>query len=373
MDFSKDIPEDDSLNEIGELEEIGELDDTEIILLEKSDDSLTITDSIHISSWKKRFANIPIPSMIFDNTLKVLWHNSTFNKYFNSFNDSEYHHITDYFNNLKDIEILKGIYYNLTHKETGFSWQGRVTSNKKLKRSDIANLLISPLDLTESDIPQSFTGMLDMITGEYREMLRNMFSSLLEASKLKDNDTGNHIQRVNQYSKLLAEYLSMGNIYNEIDKDFIEDIGFLAAMHDVGKIGTPDDILNKAGSLEKWERDVMNEHTKNGAYILSTYPNPMAKQIALSHHEKWDGTGYPFGFSDTMIPLCARIVAIADVYDALRMKRSYKDSFSHKKAMNIILKKSKTHFDPNVVECFSRYHEDFNKIFSGLADSDKRG
>jgi HD-GYP domain-containing protein (c-di-GMP phosphodiesterase class II) len=112
----------------------------------------------------------------------------------------------------------------------------------------------------------------------------------------------------------------------------------------------------------------MNEHTKNGAYILSTYPNPMAKQIALSHHEKWDGTGYPFGMSNQMIPLCARIVAIADVYDALRMKRSYKESFNHEKTKDIILKLSSTQFDPDIVEFFNKNNAAFDKIFSSLID-----
>jgi len=229
--------------------------------------------------------------------------------------------------------------------------------------------MITPLDVNDDATPINFTGVLDIITIEYREMLRNMFSSLLEASKLKDNDTGHHIERVNQYSKFMAEILKEHFDYPEIDEDFVEDIGFLAAMHDVGKIGTPDDILNKAGPLEIWERDVMNEHTKNGAYILSTYPNPMAKRIALSHHEKWDGTGYPFGLANQMIPLSARIVALADVYDALRMERSYKESFSHEKAKNIIIGLSGVQFDPDLVNCFLQNDAEFDKIFSTLIDN----
>lgn len=112
----------------------------------------------------------------------------------------------------------------------------------------------------------------------------------------------------------------------------------------------------------------MNEHTKNGAYILSTYPNPMAKSIALSHHEKWDGTGYPFGMSNEMIPLSARIVAIADVYDALRMKRSYKESFSHEKSKNIIIELSGIQFDPALIKYFKEHDEKFDTIFTSLID-----
>ena len=135
-----------------------------------------------------------------------------------------------------------------------------------------------------------------------------------------------------------------------MDKDFIEDIGFLAAMHDVGKIGTPDDILNKEGPLNEFEWGIMKEHTKNGAFILSSYPNPMAKEIALSHHEWWNGSGYPYNLEGTMIPLSARIVTLADVYDALRMKRSYKPAYSHEIAIQKIQQEREVHFDPEIVD-----------------------
>ena len=363
MDYSND-----SAEEMNEIDELEFEEAQEVYELEDSSNENSI-NTLQILSWKKRFKSVPIPSMILDNSLKVIWFNSAFNKYFKNQNAETNSHLTDYFNNLKDIEKLKEIYNSLTHDETGFTWQGRVTSRNRRRRSDVANLIITPLDVDSEDVPINFTGILDIVTDEYREMLKNMFSSLLEASKLKDNDTGNHIERVNRYSKFVADTLSEKGEYPEIDEDFIEDIGFLAAMHDVGKIGTPDDILNKNGSLETWEREVMNEHTKNGAYILSTYPNPMAKQIALSHHEKWDGTGYPFGMANQMIPLCARIVAIADVYDALRMKRSYKDAFSHEKTKEIIISLSGTHFDPDIVNCFIDNNEKFDEIYSTLTDN----
>lgn len=361
-----DFPED--ANDTYDLEDV-ELDEPEEIFeLDEEYPEISI-DTQQIQSWKKRFSPVPIPSMIVDNSLKVIWHNEAFNKYFNDYNNTSYSYLTDYFLNLKDIGILKDIYNSLNHDKTGFTWQGRVTSRNRRRRSDVANLMITPLDMDDNDIPITFTGVLDIVTDEYRQMLQNMFSSLLEASKLKDNDTGYHIERVNRYSKFVAETLMDRPEYPQIDEDFVEDIGFLAAMHDVGKIGTPDDILNKTGPLETWERDVMNEHTKNGAYILSTYPNPMAKQIALSHHEKWDGTGYPFGMANQMIPLCARIVAISDVYDALRMKRSYKDSFSHEKAKNIIVELSGIQFDPDLIKLFLEKDIKFDKIFSTLIDN----
>jgi putative two-component system response regulator len=112
----------------------------------------------------------------------------------------------------------------------------------------------------------------------------------------------------------------------------------------------------------------MKEHTKNGAFLLSTYPNPMAKEIALAHHEKWDGTGYPYGLAEEMIPLSARIVAISDVYDALRSKRSYKEPMSHEGAIAIIGKGIGTHFDPRIGEAALQLQKEFSEIYSRLAD-----
>jgi putative two-component system response regulator len=156
--------------------------------------------------------------------------------------------------------------------------------------------------------------------------------------------------------------------YPEIDQEFIEAIGIVAAMHDVGKIGTPDDILNKDGKLEHWEWEVMKEHTINGAYILSTHPEEMAKHIALFHHEWFDGSGYPYGISDQMIPLPSRIVALADVYDALRMERSYKKAFSHRLACQEIERGRGNHFDPEISGVFLEMGDEIARVFSDLAE-----
>jgi putative two-component system response regulator len=207
------------------------------------------------------------------------------------------------------------------------------------------------------------------ITSENRTLLRNVFLSLLEASKLKDNDTGQHITRVNYYSKRLAKELFNKKGYERIDADFIDTIGFLASMHDVGKIGTPDDILNKEGPLSEWEWTVMQEHTKNGAFILSTYPHPMAKEIALSHHERWNGLGYPFKLEGDMIPLAARIVSIADVYDALRMKRSYKPAIPHKKTVEKMMDSKNLQFDPALIDVFYNIAEDFKNLYKTINDN----
>jgi len=232
----------------------------------------------------------------------------------------------------------------------------------------IANALIFPLIEEENESPSGYGAVFDDITEENKSIIRNTFSSLLEASKLKDNDTGRHIERVNEYSRLLAESVYSDERYSEVDREFIENLGFLAAMHDVGKIGTPDDILHKQGPLDEKEWKIMQEHTINGAYILSTYPNPIAKEIALFHHERWHGNGYPYQFAGDMIPLSARIVSIADVYDALRMKRSYKAPYSHEEAAAVLEQGTGTQFDPVLVSYFSRLKEEFAAIYSRLAD-----
>ncbi|RQV98508.1 MAG: HD-GYP domain-containing protein [Calditrichaeota bacterium] len=358
---------------MSDLEEIYEIpDEPEELQSLPNQKTFIFPETIQSECWTERYKNVTVPSFILDSSLYIIWMNDACKSLFSELNDIKDQHLTSYFPNIKEIKRLKEIYNSIKNRDTGFSWKGRVISKNRKSTSDVANLLLIPLDLDDSENPASYSAVLDLVTDEYREMLRNMFSSLLEASKLKDNDTGNHIERVNRYSKFIAQILKEQGNHPEIDEDYLEDIGFLAAMHDVGKIGTPDDILNKTGSLEPWEREVMNEHTKNGAYILSTYPNPMAKQIALHHHEKWDGTGYPFGMANQMIPLCARIVALADVYDALRMKRSYKESFSHEKTKAIIKDLSGTHFDPELIKIFLNYNLSFDEIFTTLTDKENQ-
>ena len=139
-------------------------------------------------------------------------------------------------------------------------------------------------------------------------------------------------------------------------------------MHDVGKIGIPDYVLTKPGKLDEEEKKIMEEHTINGAFILSGLAGQMARDIALFHHEKWDGSGYPYGLKAEEIPIAARVVAVADVYDALRMKRSYKEPFSHEKAKSIVIEGRKTHFDPILVDFFIEIEKKFNEIYQKMSD-----
>jgi len=190
--------------------------------------------------------------------------------------------------------------------------------------------------------------------------------ALARAAESKDDITGHHIKRVNDYSALLAREMGL-------DEAFINEIQIAAQMHDVGKISVSELILNKPGKLTNEEFEEMKKHTTYGAAIVGeSYHLDMARTIAHYHHEKFDGSGYPEGLLGYDIPLPARIVALSDIYDALRSPRSYKDGFSHDKAYEIITvgdgRVMPDHFDPDVLEAFKRVHDVFKFIYDSNVD-----
>ena len=323
-----------------------------------------------LSSSINAFKASIFPVLIINKQLRILYVNEACENLFTSFNNLPGKYFFDLFGKAFGIEDARKIRDTIINGGNGFTWKGTAHVKTRDTVSVQIRVYIFPLEM-DLNAPSDFVVMFDDFTEENKKLLRSVFLSLLEASKLKDNDTGKHITRVNEYSRRFSQELFKigGESYKRIDADFIDNIGFLAAMHDVGKIGTPDDILNKQGPLSDWEWAVMREHTKNGAFILSTYPNPMAKEIALSHHEKWNGTGYPFRLEGDMIPLAARIVTIADVYDALRMERSYKPALSHEVSIEKILEGTNSHFDPNLIEVFHNITDDFRDIFDSLSDN----
>ncbi len=200
-----------------------------------------------------------------------------------------------------------------------------------------------------------------------KEDLENTIYFLARAAEIYDEGTGNHIRRVNEYSYFLAQTVGM-------DQDFCDEIHYSAQLHDLGKISVNPIVLGKAGPLSETERQEMDNHTIYGHRILSQSPQlVMAAEIALNHHEKWDGTGYPNALQDDAIPLSARITQVADIYDALRTSRPYKPSFNHEMARSIILSgdariDSAGHFDPRLIEAFADTHADFDRIWSELSD-----
>ena len=193
---------------------------------------------------------------------------------------------------------------------------------------------------------------------ELQEAYLDTISRLVLAAEHRDEDTGAHIVRMSRYSALIAEKLGLSA------KD-IQNILFAAPMHDIGKIGIPDSILMKRGKLTDEEFEIMKTHTTIGSKILTDSKAEVlkvAEQIALSHHEKWNGKGYPKGLSGAKIPLVGRIVGLVDVFDALISRRSYKDPYPIDVTLNIIKKERGQHFDPDVVDVFLENIEEILNI-----------
>ncbi len=200
---------------------------------------------------------------------------------------------------------------------------------------------------------------LQMVKAASKEIIER----LTVAAEYRDEDTASHIRRISLYSKLIAEELRM-------PQDFVENITYASPMHDVGKIGIPDGILLKPGRLTAEEFEVARVHSSIGYEILkgSSYPViQMGASIALTHHERWDGTGYPRGLKGEEIPVEGRIVMLVDQYDALRSTRPYKKGFSHEDTYEIITvgdgRTMPGHFDPSMFGLFLRMHKEFKRIF----------
>jgi putative two-component system response regulator len=185
-------------------------------------------------------------------------------------------------------------------------------------------------------------------TAQVRQREEQIILRLLSAAEYRDDETGAHIKRIGLYSASMARELGWA-------ATAVGDIRLAAPMHDVGKIGIPDRILQKPGKLTSEEFEIMKKHTEIGARILDCPEVPLlqlAKEVALSHHERWDGMGYPGGLSGLSIPESGRIVAVADVYDALSHRRVYREALPGYVAVSMVNEEKGTHFDPRVVECF---------------------
>lgn len=192
--------------------------------------------------------------------------------------------------------------------------------------------------------------------------------SLAKLAESRDPVTGAHLERIREYCRLLALHLSTTVKYrDQVDSDYVRTIFLTSPLHDIGKVGIPDHVLLKPGRLTPEEFEIMKQHAVIGGQTLdaAVQAHPaaeflgFARDIAWSHHEKFNGTGYPRGLAGEDIPLCGRIVAVADVYDALTSKRVYKPAFSHEKARGIILEGRGTDFDPQIVDAFLACETDF--------------
>lgn len=210
-----------------------------------------------------------------------------------------------------------------------------------------------------------------------------LYSTLLALTKMaeeRDEETGDHLERIKKYSLKIAESLLEENVYeNQITYGFLKDIERFSPMHDIGKVGIRDSILLKHGKLSEEEFEEMKKHTVYGADVLRIAEKNIVKynksmftmgiQIAESHQEKWDGTGYPYQLSGTDIPLSARIVAVADVFDALTSQRPYKKAFSFRESFDMVVKERGKHFDPKIIDVFIKHRDDIFQIYKGFTDN----
>ena len=229
--------------------------------------------------------------------------------------------------------------------------------------ASLTNTMLDTLQLSQNEVKTT------------RDVAIVSLSALAES---RDNETGAHILRTQEYVKALAEQLSLSPQHATLlTPNYIELLYKSAPLHDVGKVGIPDNVLLKPGKLTFDEFEIMKGHPQIGADALSIAEKQLgtssflrvAKEISLTHHEKWDGSGYPNQLGGEDIPLSGRLMALADVYDALISKRVYKPAFSHDKAKAIILEGSNTHFDPDVVEAFLAIEARFISIAAQYTDS----
>ena len=201
--------------------------------------------------------------------------------------------------------------------------------------------------------------------------------AMAKLAESRDPETGAHLERVRSYCRILARHLTAHPKFrSEVNEEFVRLIYLTSPLHDIGKVGIPDTVLLKAGRLSDREFEIMKMHAMLGAQTLDAalraFPGvkflEMAREIAATHHERWDGSGYPAGLAGADIPLSGRIMAIADVYDALTSKRVYKAAFSHEIAKEMIVKEAGTHFDPDLVDAFLRTEDQFACVRESYAD-----
>jgi putative two-component system response regulator len=214
-----------------------------------------------------------------------------------------------------------------------------------------------------------------------KDLVRTRNAVIFGLAKLadyRDRETGQHLERIALYSTCLANALRRDPRFaDRVPASFVKLIGISSVLHDIGKVAIADAILRKEGALEPQERERMQQHTAVGAECIQDIEQrlgscnflSMARDIAQGHHERWDGNGYPHGVSGEEIPFAARVVALADVYDALASKRVYKDAFPHEKCVQIITEGSGTQFDPELTDVFLSVASQFRAIAERFGDA----
>jgi HD-GYP domain-containing protein (c-di-GMP phosphodiesterase class II) len=232
----------------------------------------------------------------------------------------------------------------------------------------ITTIIVNRVSETVNSLNHGLERVVSTSTSELIRTKNAVIFGLAKLAESRDNDTGEHLERIRIYVTILAKELGLSR--SDFDERFIHDLGLASSLHDIGKVGIPDSILLKPGRLTREERGIMELHTLIGGECLDAIQARLgdnefmsiARQIAYYHHEKWDGTGYPHSLKGTEIPLVARIVSVADVYDALTSKRPYKRAMSHEESRNIIVEGSGKHFDPEIVQAFLKHEKEFEAV-----------
>lgn len=250
----------------------------------------------------------------------------------------------------------------------------RARMNSSLEKKswrDQAELYRRMLEDQNTYLEQRIRTQVQLIQQQSRQLSSAQSETILALSKLaenRDSETGAHLERMRENCRVLSEVVvAIPKYRSTFGGDFLENIYSASPLHDIGKVGIPDAILQKPGRLTVEEFDVMKTHTTVGADTLRTvhqrHPGNafvfMGIEIAACHHERWDGSGYPAGLAGDAIPLSARVVALADVYDALTSERCYKEAFPHEEARRMILEGRGSHFDPDVVDGFLKVEHEF--------------
>lgn len=232
----------------------------------------------------------------------------------------------------------------------------------------------------QQDLEKHNKHLEQMVAEKVKEISDSQIATIFAIAHLaetRDYETGMHLERTRDYCRLLATWLGEHPDYRDtVTEDYVRRIYETTPLHDIGKVGVPDAVLLKPGKLTAEEFEAVKKHTTIGARTLKEveerYPGnafiAMGTQIARSHHEKWDGSGYPDGLSGKDIPLPARIMALVDVYDALRSQRPYKEPFSHAKSRDIIVGDQGRHFDPLMVEAFISLEHEFVAVHHQMKD-----
>ncbi len=285
---------------------------------------------------------------------------------------------------MKDVPVIFiSALSNPMDKVSAFTCGGVDYITKPFQQEEVVSRVRTHLQLRamQRALERQNESLEELVQQKVQEIICTQLAVVFALSKLtetRDYETGRHVEHVRVFCRELGRELQNNPGYREIiTEGFLQNIYCASPLHDIGKVGIPDEILLKNGKFTSQEFEIMKRHAEIGANTLEMVQREhpgntfiiMGIEITRHHHEKWDGSGYPDGLKGRDIPLAARIMAVADAYDAMRSVRPYKVSFSHEKCCGIISLDSGTHFDPDIVEAFLRIETRFAEIYATMVNA----